>query len=720
MNKYFKEFLDYIKEKDPKYDLEKIEKALNFANDMHKDQKRDSGEPYITHPVNVAKIIAEFDLDTDTIVATLLHDVVEDCNCTYADIKKMFGETVAELVDGVTKLGRIAYSSREEQQVENLRKMFLAMAKDIRVILIKLSDRLHNMRTLNYRSPEKQRKTALETMEVYAPLAHRLGMQKIKQELEDLSILYLDPIGCKEIEDNLENRKGEKKEFLDNILGNITKRLEDEHINFKLTWRIKHLYSIYRKMYNQNKTIDEIYDLYAVRIIVDSVADCYTVLGNIHDMYKPIPGRFKDYISTPKPNMYQSLHTTVIGRMGIPFEVQIRTWEMHRIAEYGIAAHWKYKDGISGKDSLDNKLEWVMHLLEIQQNTADDEEFMRTLKIDLFADEVFVFTPKGDVINLPYGANVIDFAYAIHSGVGNNMIGAKVNGKIVGFDYQLSNGEIVEIKTTSSPNHGPSRAWLKMVKTNEARNKIRTWFKKEKHDENVERGKEDFDREIRRIGVHLEDDEREELLAPIYQKYQLPNMTELYASIGYGGVMLSKILPKVKELYQKANKDTEDIQRFQPKKRKSVGGVIVENIDNCLVKFARCCNPLPGDDIVGFITKGYGVSVHKKNCPNVKNLFESAENKGRFIPVSWDINVKNSFQTAITVVSERHLGLVATITTLIANMHVMLHGLNVREIRDGRMQINIIIDVNNRKHLESVMNKISSIPDVVSVERGTL
>ncbi len=720
MKKYFDEFLSFLAEKDSKYDLEKIEKALLFAHEMHKEQKRDSGEPYITHPINVAKIISEFDLDSDTIVATLLHDVVEDCNCSYVDIKKMFGETVAELVDGVTKLGRIAYSSREEQQIENLRKMFLAMAKDIRVILIKLSDRLHNMRTLHFRSPEKQRQTSLETMEVYAPLAHRLGMQKIKQELEDLSIIYLDPIGCKEIEEHLDNRKGEKKEFLDNILGSIDNRLNDEHINFKLTWRIKHLYSIYRKMYNQNKTIDEIYDLYAIRIIVDSVSDCYAVLGNIHDMYKPIPGRFKDYISTPKPNMYQSLHTTVIGRMGIPFEVQIRTWDMHRIAEYGIAAHWKYKNGISGKDTLDNKLEWVMHLLEIQQNTADDEEFMRTLKIDLFADEVFVFTPKGDVINLPSGANVIDFAYAIHSGVGNRMIGANVNGKIVGFDYQLSNGEIVEIKTTSSPNHEPSRSWMKMVKTNEARNKIRTWFKREKREENIERGKEDFDREIKRLGVYIDEDERDKFLEPIYQKYQLPNVTEFYAALGYGGIVLSKILPKVKELYQKANKSTDEIPLYQGRRSKSVGGVVVENIDNCLVKFAKCCNPLPGDDIVGFITKGYGVSVHKSNCPNVMNLANSDENKGRFIAVSWDVETKNSFQTSITVISERQIGLVATITTLIANMHVMLHGLNVREISDGRMQISINIDVNNKKHLESVMNKIKATPDVISVERGAL
>ena len=703
------------------YDTDKISRAYHIAMLAHGDQKRESGEPYIMHPVAVAKILCRFEPDTNTIIAALLHDVVEDTALDYKSVKKEFGSEVAELVDGVTKLGQIPFTSREEQQVENLRKMFLAMAKDIRVILVKLADRLHNMRTLDSMPPQKQLMKSLETMEVYAPLAHRLGIQIIKNELEDISLRYLDPVGYKQIEEYLKTRLTERVDYLDKIAKQIEKRLYAEKIKFKIERRVKQIYSIYRKMFNNNKEFDEIYDIYAVRIIVDTVTECYAALGIIHDIFTPVPGRFKDYISTPKPNMYQSLHTTVIGKGGIPFEVQIRTWEMHKTAEYGIAAHWKYKRGIFNRDSSDEKLNWVRQLLEIQSDTSEPEDFMRALKIDMFADEVFVFTPTGDVINLPAGSTVIDFAYAIHSAVGNKMQGAKVNGKIVELSYIPQNGEIVEILTASNSN-GPNKEWLKIAKTSGARNKIRQWYKKERREDNVADGKEAFEKELKRNGITMTDEQRDEIMTPIIKRHTLNTMDDFFAAIGYGGVSLTKTIPKIKDEYLKIQKEQitdeaiiSDINRV-PVKKSAAGGIIVEGIDNCLVKIAQCCSPLPGDDIMGFITRGFGVSVHKSDCINIIKV----EEKERLVSVHWD-NGQNdeSFMVTIIVTAENRLGLVADITAQLAAMRVMIHGLNAREHSDGAL-ISFTIEVRNLDHLQSVTSRISKIKGVVDVRRGTV
>ena len=617
------DLMQAIKESGRSYDTDRIMAAYQVAKEAHKDQRRRSGEPYISHPVAVAIILVGLGMDTETLVAALLHDVVEDTATTGESIEKQFGEDVALMVNGVTKLGQVPFSTREEQQAENVRKMLLAMAQDVRVIIIKLADRLHNMRTLESMPPQKQRDKSLETMEVYAPLAHRLGLKLVKEELEDTALRFLDPAAYSEIESQLILRKDERDKFLSMIRERLTERLNAEGMHFYLESRVKSIYGIYRKVYIQGRDFDEIFDVYALRVIVDTVNECYNVLGVVHDMFRPIPNRFKDYISTPKANMYQSLHTTVLDKEGIPFEIQIRTWDMHYIAEYGVAAHWKYKAGLSGKDSLEEKLAWVRQLLEAQQESDDVEDIVRTIKTDIAPEEVFVFTPKGDVISLPSGSTIIDFAYAIHSAVGNRMMGAKVDGRIMPIDTVVKTGMIIEIITGNTK--GPNRDWLKVVKTSEARNKIRAWFKKEKREENIAAGREELEKEFRRSSISLTEQQEEEFLAYLAEKQQMKNVDDFLAAIGYGGISLAKIAPRIKTDYVKmfrtseAEKAAQALPKLVQKKSKVSSGVIVEGLDSCLVKFAQCCNPLPGDEIIGFITRGSGVSIHKLDCPNVIN-----------------------------------------------------------------------------------------------------
>jgi guanosine-3',5'-bis(diphosphate) 3'-pyrophosphohydrolase len=718
MDKLYQDLLQKLESSGRTYDLEKIKKGYELAKTAHEGQMRDSGDIYLTHPVSVAVIVIDLGLDTDSIIAALLHDVVEDTNIELAMIEKLFGSDIASLVDGLTKLRRIHFSTREEQQVENIRKMLLAMSKDIRVILIKLADRLHNMRTLDCRSDQKRRDTALTTMEVYAPIAHRLGIRTIKEELEDLSLRHLDPIAYGEIEVSLERRKDEREAFLQSIQERINERFVTNSVHVHIEGRVKSIYGIYRKIYLQNRSFDEIYDVYAVRIIVDTVNECYNILGIIHDMMHPIPGRFKDYISTPKPNMYQSLHTTVIGKEGIPFEVQIRTWEMHQTAEYGIAAHWKYKLGMSGKDIFDKKLDWVRQLLEVQKDAKDAEDFMRSFKTDLAPDEVFLFTPKGDVINLPLGSTPIDFAYAIHSAVGNRMTGAKVNGKIEQLGFVLKTGDIVEVITTASLTHGPSRDWIKIVKTSEARNKIRAWFKKERREENIEEGKIEFEKEFKRNGISLSAEQYEEFALAIAKRQHFNNSDEFYAAIGYGGFALSKIMPRVKEEYQKIYRPIAAPVIETSTKKSSPEGIIVEGLGNCLVKLSQCCNPLPGDSIIGFITRGFGVSVHKSDCTNIVQNIKNAEYDGRFVKVHWADTVDRSFKAGLQIAASDRRALLADITAALASMHVMIHSVNAREIKTGDVLINITIDAENIDHLQSVITRLGKVEGVFSVSRG--
>ena len=716
---YREQLLQGLEHANVQLDQEKIMHAYAIAAQKHEGQARTSGEPYISHPVAVALILVEMDCDTDTVIAALLHDTLEDTDLSPQVIKRDFGADVLLIVEGVSKLRHINYTTKEDAQAENLRKMLLAMVRDIRVILIKLADRLHNMRTLDVRPPEKQRATSFETMSIFAPLADMLGMQRIKAELEDRSLYYLDPIGYAEIEQKIGEVRGRGEQVLASIKEKLAMRLDEEHYHYTIDSRIKQIYSIYNKMYGQNKTFDEIYDLFAVCIIVDEVSDCYNVLGIIHDMFKPIPGRFKDYISTPKPNMYQSLHTVVLGREAIPFEVQIRTWEMHRVAEYGIAAHWKYKGGITGADSIDSKLEWVRSLIEDQSERIDNEDFMQELKVNLFADQVFVFTPKGDVINLPAGSNPIDFAYSIHTAVGNKMIGAKVNGKIVELSYTLHNGDIVEI-LTSAAERGPSRDWIGMVRTNGARSKIRQYFKREKREENIERGKEGFEHELRRNRIPLSGEIYDQLVESVLARFQLKDLDELYATIGYGGLTLSKIMPKLREEYRALRapaKEPEKLDGEVPANRAS-GGVIVEGIDNCLVKLSHCCNPLPGDDIVGFITRGYGVSVHKADCPNIRSLMATDEGMSRIINVSWDYYDTKWFAATLTLTCYNRIGLAADITTALANLHVMIHRLSARETKDRYVKISVTIDVKSLEHLDTVSARLKKINSVIEIVRG--
>ncbi len=722
-DKSFEALVGKVQSYNPKFDIEKLAKAYELAEKAHEGQLRNTGEPYIIHPLAVAHILADLELDCDSLVGALLHDVVEDTDCTIADVSKEFGDSVGIIVDGVTKLSKIQYTNKEDQQIENLRKMFLAMAKDIRVILIKLADRLHNMRTLKAMSEDKQREKARETLEVYAALAHRLGMSKIKWELEDLSLRYLDPIAYREIAESISQKRKEREQYIEDIIETFRQKLAEIGISAQLMGRAKHFYSIFRKMYAQNKSIDEIYDLFAVRAIVDSVKDCYAVLGMVHELYYPIPGRFKDYIAMPKPNMYQSLHTTVMGPSGIPFEVQIRTKEMHKIAEFGIAAHWKYKEGTSGQSDMDEKLEWIGKILEIQNETVDSDDFMRTLKIDLFADEVFVFTPKGDVINLPAGSTPIDFAFAIHSAVGCRMAGVKVNGKIATLEYNLQNGDIVEIMTSSAM-HGPSRDWLKICKTSQARTKINQWFKKERREDNILRGKDMIEKELKRIGIsHSQLFKPEWIEKLILKKYGFHTEDDMYAAVGFGGLTVNKVLSRLKEEYRLTHKDEAAVlmPTASSKKKKSSGcGIVVEGIENCLVRLSRCCNPVPGDNIVGYITRGRGVSVHRADCPNIKAEEKSSEGAGRLMKVYWEEACAggSSYLTELQVASYDRQGLLAEITGMLYEMKIPLSGVHTKITKEQIAYIYITIEVNSKEQLEIVVKKLSHLGGVFEVTRN--
>ena len=722
MDPLFAKLTDAIEKSNKSYDLERIKAAYTMARQAHEGQMRSSGDPYISHPIEVAIILVGLGMDSDTIIGGILHDVVEDTSITLEDIQKRFGGDVADLVDGVTKLANIPYSSRAEQQAENVRKMLLAMAKDVRVVIIKLADRLHNMRTLDYRTPEKQRVKSLETMEIYAPLAHRLGIRSVKEELEDLSLKHLDPVAYHEIEQQLALRKEDREAYLGNIIKRIEARLEEEHVTAQIDGRVKSIYGIYRKMYIQGRSFDEIYDIYAVRIIVDTVLECYNILGIIHDMLRPIPNRFKDYISTPKQNMYQSLHTTVLDKEGVPFEVQIRTWDMHYTAEYGVAAHWKYKIGMEGKDALDERLAWIRQLLESQQESEDVEDIVKSIKTDIAPEEVFVFTPRGDVIRLPQGSTVIDFAYAIHTEVGNKMIGAKVDGRMVSLDYKVKTGMIVEIITSTTQSNGPSRDWLKIVKTSEARNKIRSWFKKEKREENIAEGKLALEKEMRRNLIAPPAEEREKFIADIAARQKYNTVDDFYASIGYGGVSLEKIIPRIKDdfirLYRKPGAQT--LVPTKKVSQKASNGVIVEGLEGCLIKFARCCNPLPGDEIVGFITRGFGVSIHKCDCANVVNAKRRGEDPERWVKATWASRVKETFKSTLDILASDRIGILADVSVQLGNMRIPVHSVMAKELKTGQTSIQVSIGINDLNQLQTIINNLSRIQGVVSVKRAVL
>ena len=725
----YRKLEDTVRHYNPSANFQQIRAAFEFAAKAHGAQMRKDGSPFITHPLAVAQIVAEeLHLDSESIEAALLHDTIEDTSATHEDISRLFSPTVADLVEGVSKLTRVHYTSKEEEQMENLRKMLMAMSKDIRVILIKISDRLHNMRTMEYQTPEKQKQKSFETMEIYAPIAHRLGMQKMKWELEDLSLKYLDPISYREIVEALNEKAAQYDGFMSSIHDQITRRLREAHIDGYVYGRMKHPYSIYRKMYTQNKSLDDVYDLFAFRVIVDTVSDCYNVLGIIHDLYKPILGRFKDYIGTPKPNMYQSLHTTVVGQNGIPFEVQIRTREMHEVAEYGIAAHWKYKQNGQGAGD-EGRYEWVRRLLENQEG-ADAEDFIHSLKVDMFADEVFVFTPRGDVINLPAGATPIDFAYNIHSAVGNHMVGAKVNGRLVPFDTRLKNGDIVEVVTSQSA-HGPSRDWVKIARSSNARSKIRQWFKRERRDENIVNGRSSFESELKRCGVTLKELTAEENLPVILKKLSFKSLDDMYAAIGYGGVTSLKLIGRLREDIQRilhqhqAERQAEVPVEGQPEvtrpavpvREHSEQGIVVEGLSNCLVKFSKCCSPVPGDEIVGFITRGYGVSVHRKDCPNADPARRSPEEAGRWIKVSWGGKTRESYRTNLQVVSKDRPNLLVDISTILSAAKVHVSSLNARSTADGFALISLAVDVSDSQQLQAVMRRLEQISGVMRVTR---
>ena len=715
--------LAQIQQYNPNSDLSLIIKAYNFAERAHEGQIRKSGEKYFIHPFEVAKILAQLDMDDATIIAGLLHDVIEDTRHGYEQIKKEFGEEVASLVEGVTKLGRLSYETKEERQAESLRKMFLAMAKDIRVIIIKLADRLHNMRTLKYMDEEKKKEKAKETLEIYAPIAHRLGISKIKWELEDLALRYLDPEGYYDLVEKVAKKRQEREEYINEVIKQLKESLASLNLEYEISGRSKHFYSIYRKMVYQHKSFEEIFDLTAIRVIVETVKDCYAVLGVVHTMWKPIPGRFKDYIAMPKPNMYQSLHTTVIGPNGEPFEIQIRTWDMHRTAEYGIAAHWKYKEGRKDDNELDDKLRWLRQLLEWQRDMKDPKEFMESLKIDLFTNEVFVFTPKGDVIDLPAGSTPIDFAYKIHSDIGNSCVGAKVDGRMVPINYELKNGNIVEILTSNHSN-GPSRDWLKFVKSTQAKNRIRQWFRKERREENIEKGREMLEKEIRRNGYEVQTLARPQWLNQFVKKYNFNNIEDLYAAIGYGGILLNQIVPKLKQLYRQMQKEekghtTEPIpvqsRTYKTREKdKNTQGVKVKGSDNILVRFAKCCTPVPGDEIIGFITRGRGVSIHRKDCVNILREADSAE---RFIEVEWDEDKQSSYQTEIQIIAADRKGLLSEITEVISDAKLTVTAINARSNKEKIATINLTIEITNVQQLDRLINKTKSMQGVIDVHR---
>lgn len=718
----FSDFFELVKN-NSQYDSEKIEKAYTLAYEAHKNQRRRSGEPYIMHPVAVAKILYELGMDNECIIGALLHDVVEDTTYDLDFIREKFGEEVAVLVDGVTKLGKIPLSTKEEVQAENIRKMFIAMNQDVRVIIIKLADRLHNMRTLQFMPEYKQREKSLETLEIYAPIAHRLGIRAVKEELEDLAIRYLDPIAYREIESSLDMKVSEGKQFLDDIKTQIKEKLEPIMKDVTITSRVKSVHGIFRKVYIKGKNFEEIYDIYAIRIIVDSMIDCYNALGIVHDMFTPLPGRFKDYISTPKPNMYQSLHTTVLSKKGIPFEIQIRTWDMHRTAEYGIAAHWKYKIGKGGKDNLDKSLQWIHQMLENGDSAENAEDMVSSIKGDLSIDEIYVFTPKGDVKSLPKGSTVIDFAYAIHSAVGNRMIGAKIDGRIVPLDTVVKTGQVVEIITSNQQGKGPSRDWLGIVKSGEARSKIRAWFKKEKRDENIVQGKADLEHEFKRNYLRFEAGQYDEFVKKIAERQHFDSVEDFYAAIGYGGVQISRLMPGIKDEYNRNWKIKEAATPSVNKvvkthQTKSSDGVVVEGIDNCLINMAKCCSPLPGEPIIGFITRGHGLTVHRRDCKNVPVDIANSPEPERWISAHWDSKVKVEARSSLDVYAIDRDGVVLDITTTIVNAHVKLHTINARPINDGNCITSMSITVNNKEHLDAIIRLLSKINGVYLIERG--
>ena len=725
-----------IEQYNPDADLKLLIKAYNYASSAHENQYRKSGEKYIIHPVEVAKILAELELDVDTIAAGLLHDVIEDTSATFEEIEREFNRDIAILTDGVTKLGKLEYKSKEETQAENMRKMFLAMGKDIRVILIKLADRLHNMRTMKHMSPEKAIEKSLETIEIYAPIANRLGISKIKLEMEDLALRYLDPEGYYDLVDKIARKKAERDEYIQKVISEIREKLDDSSIEADITGRAKHFYSIYKKMKSQNKGFEEIFDLMAVRVLVESVKDCYASLGLVHTIWRPIPGRFKDYIAMPKPNMYQSLHTTVIGPDGEPLEIQIRTWDMHRTAEFGIAAHWKYKEGKINQEASDmeSKLQWLRQMMEWQKEVSDPKEFMDSLKIDLFTSEVYVFTPKGEVIELPAGSIPLDFAYKVHSDVGNRCVGAKINGKIVPMNYKLQNGDLIEILTSANSN-GPSRDWLNMVKSSHAKSKIRQWFKKERREENIQKGRELLEREVKRQGYSQSEILKHRYLSPIMKSLSIPNDEDFYAALGYGGITLSQVMPKLKEKYDLDNKDKDkDLKDVKAKKTISeevsqanipakkvksqdYKGVYVKGIDNVLIRFAKCCNPLPGDEIVGYVTKGRGVSIHRADCDNIDINTENPSEK--LVEVGWDQNYDSvkSFEVEILIQAYERRGLFVDVSKILADEKIQVNGINARTNRDGIVNMNTIIVVATKDQLKSIKNKLKRIEGVISVTR---
>lgn len=726
--------LEFIEKSDKNYNLEKIRQAFLYAKSLHEGQMRLSGEPYISHPVSVATIVAELGLDTDSICAALLHDTVEDCadRTSLETLAKMFGNEVSMLVDGLTKIIQVQVADKEEAHIENIRKMLLAMNKDIRVIFIKLCDRLHNMRTLSAKKEDRQRAIALETMYIYAPLAHRLGIQKIKQELENISLYYLDRIGYDEIQDSIEKKYGQSRDFLDEAKEILTTKLKENDIRFVLESRIKSVYSLYRKVYILNRSFDEIYDFYAVRIIVSSELECYTALGLVHELFKSVPGRFKDYISTPKPNLYRSLHTTVMGHGAVPFEVQIRTEEMHHEAEYGLAAHWKYKSGEKSGADIDEKLRWISQLLESDENTRDPDEFMRSFKTDIFHDETFVFTPKGDVISLPLGATVIDFAYAIHSAVGNKMVGAKINGVIVPIDRVPTNGEIIEILTSSS-SKGPSRDWLKIVKTGQARTKIRQWFKKEKRAENIIFGRAEVEKEMRRLNRSITDSEIDDIIVDVAKRIGIQDADDFYNTLGFGGISLQRFLPRIKEEVEKIatshervlapEEEIKTVKLKKPTAAYTRGGVIVDGERGCQIKFSKCCNPLPGDKIIGFITRGFGVSLHKCDCQNAINGQKDEENKSRWVRAEWEKDDAADFgavyEASLSLELEDGIGVIATISMALAEMKVSITQINTQKQKNSDLMIvNLTIGCKNTSHYDSIVSKLNQLPHVVSVSRG--
>ena len=731
-DKELQEILDKIKKYAPNADVTPVIKAYELAKSAHAGVFRKSGEPYIIHPIAVANILADLELDMEVIAAGLLHDVVEDTPYTYEDITELFGKDIADLVDGVTKLGKIKYQTKEESQAENLRRMFLAMAKDIRVILIKLADRLHNMRTLKFMPEEKAKYKAKETLEIYGGIAHRIGISKIKWELEDLALKYIDPEGYRELSDKITMKRSQRQEYIDKIVHLLEEKFKEVDINCEVSGRPKHFYSIYKKMKKKNKTFEEIYDLTAVRIIVDTVKDCYAVLGMVHTMWIPMPGRFKDYIAMPKPNLYQSLHTTVIGPDGEPVEIQIRTHEMHEIAENGIAAHWKYKEGITGNQDakMEQKLKWLRQMMEWEKDVQDPHEFLDALKDDVFNSQVYVFTPKGDVIELPAGSTPIDFAYRVHTNVGNKCTGAKINGKIVPINYKLQNGEIVEV-ITSSNSTGPSRDWLNIVQTPTARNRIRQWFKKERREENIERGTDILEKEFKRYNIPYKNSSIQKFLNQVAKKFNQPTLEDLIATIGYGGIATSQVMPKVRDFYNKEVNRQEKEKRMQEKedkikknfdeheyakkRKKKDNGITVKGLDNILVRFAKCCNPLPGDDIVGYITKGRGVAIHRRDCPNIKLDDEFLQN--RLVEVEWNNPEKSKFEGEVKIIAVDRVGLLNDIIHVVSMEKLSISGINCRVLKDNTANISLLVEVNDISELKQLMKKIKSISGVDDVSR---